>query len=137
MHGNRRKRNVSNLVILSRKSAVSNRMDIRQKKVISAEVTETSDTNFYCGFFSQGIYVETWETLPLGTRLRVNIEIEDLKETFEVEGQVRLIKTEDGIDDDLNSGMGIEFLCLTDSQEKTIARFCEVRQPMFYDYDPA
>lgn len=104
------------------------------KKIITAEVTISSDTNFYRGFAAQGIYVETWETLPVGTRLRVKIAIEDLDEKFEVDGQVRLIKTEDGIEDDLNSGMGIEFLWLTPSQQKTICRFWNIREPIFYDY---
>ena len=78
--------------------------------------------------------METWDTLPVGTRVRVRIDIEDLDEKFEVDGRVRLIKTEDGIEDDLNSGMGIEFFWLNASQQNTIQRFWKMREPIFYEY---
>ena len=137
LYDNQGKRDVPNLRVLAGGKSDSTRMEIRPKKVINAEVTRASDTNFYRGFLPRGIYVETWEILPLGTRLRVNIDIEDLGESFEIEGKVCLVKTENGLNDDLNSGVGIEFCRLTESQENTIARFCEIREPIFYDYEPS
>ena len=63
-----------------------------------------------------------------------NGNVSEPEVSIEVDGQVRLVMNGHGIEDYLNLGLGIEFIGLTDNQEKQTRGIARFWGPLFYDY---
>lgn len=103
---------------------------------IEAEVGFQSETNFFTGFTEDistgGLFVATYDTLPMGSKLSVNFTLPDGR-LISVEGVVRWIREFNEMTPDTVPGMGVQFESLSAEDEETIRSFIEERSPLFFE----
>ncbi len=93
--------------------------------LLDCEVDYGSDDTF---LFAQatnisalGIFLQTREPEPVGTRLNLRFSLSAQEAPLQVEGVVRWVNPyRPGDFDNINPGMGIEFTLLTDTQREQI-----------------
>lgn len=96
-----------------------------------------SETNFYMGLTEDisegGLFVATWEWLPIGTKVRLKFGIPGGTDMY-VDGVVRWVR-ERASDEDSWAvpGMGIQFLTLPEPAKNAIDGFIAQRAPLFYE----
>jgi len=112
----------------------------RQHKRVPLEtnVDFAGETNFYTGFVEDisngGLYVSTFNLLPIGTRIELSFTLPNGLQ-IEVPGQVRWIHDPFDPGDSSSPGMGIMFEELKIEDKKQIDAFIEERSPLFFDED--
>jgi uncharacterized protein (TIGR02266 family) len=91
------------------------------------------DSHFFAGLSQDisegGIFVATYERLPIGTGLTLSLEIHE--GTVEVRGEVRWVRT--GEEHDSRPGLGIAFTEVSPEAADRIARYCARRPPLYVD----
>ena len=104
---------------------------------VTTEVSFESETNFYVGFTADistgGLFVVTWNTVPIGTSITLNFTVPPSNREIKVDGIVRWVREHNPNDPDLWPGMGIQFEDLSPEQAKAIEAFVKEREPLFYD----
>jgi uncharacterized protein (TIGR02266 family) len=107
---------------------------VAARHTIEADIGLHSETNFYAGFAGDvsdgGIFVATYQLMPIGTDLTVSFVLPDGHQVT-APGVVRWVR-ETG-DSDNPPGMGIAFRDLYAADRGAIARFLSQRPPLFYD----
>jgi uncharacterized protein (TIGR02266 family) len=107
----------------------------RPRVGVAADIGFQSDTNFYTGFSGDlsdgGIFVATYDLLPIGTDLTVSFVLPDGHQ-ITAEGHVSWIREET---EDTKPGMGVAFDRLPPEDQEAVFRFIERRAPLFYDGD--
>ncbi len=102
---------------------------------VAAEVGLYSDSNFYTGFTEDvsegGLFVATYDLLPIGTQLDLEFGLPGGTE-FQVRGEVRWIR-DPIMSDEAFPGMGVQFIDLTSEDKIFIQEFVASREPLFYD----
>jgi type IV pilus assembly protein PilZ len=98
---------------------------VAERVFVDMEVDYASDDTFLFAYArnisSLGIFLQTNEPKPPGTHLNLRFSSPQTGERLEVEGVVRWINPfRPGDIDNINPGMGIEFLNLTDEQRESI-----------------
>ncbi|MBS2017516.1 MAG: PilZ domain-containing protein [Deltaproteobacteria bacterium] len=92
----------------------------------------TSDSYVYAGVTENvsegGLFVATWIPLPIGSKLRMSVEI--LGEMFVVEGVVRWWRDPSP---DSPPGMGVEWLEMTDALRQAIERLVRERPSLLFE----
>ncbi len=110
------------------------RSDIRH--AIEVDIGIYSDSNFFTGFAqdisSGGLFVATYDTLPIGSRLNVNFSLPD-GPVVSLNGKVRWVREFNDANPDTVPGMGIQFLNLSDPDRRAINQFMVNHPPLFYD----
>jgi uncharacterized protein (TIGR02266 family) len=108
---------------------------LAQRQTIECDIGLHSDTNFYAGFAGDvsdgGIFVATYNLLPIGTELTVSFVLPDGHQVT-VDGIVRWVRDAEG-DQGNPPGMGISFKELYAADRAAIGRFQTRRAPLFYD----
>jgi uncharacterized protein (TIGR02266 family) len=98
---------------------------------ISVEVDFGSEHNFYSAKTRDisvgGLFIETDIALPIGTRLRVDLNF--LEKQLHAEGEVTWVLVGDNED---IAGVGVRFVDLAESARKNIEAFMELREPMAF-----
>jgi|CZKU01.1.fsa_nt_gi uncharacterized protein (TIGR02266 family) len=99
------------------------------------EVTLFSDSNFYVGFTENisegGLFVATYFTRPLGSKLEICVRIPGRADPLTLRGSVRWLR-DDSPTSDGHPGMGIQFDAISKSDESDIAAFLGTRDPLFF-----
>jgi uncharacterized protein (TIGR02266 family) len=108
----------------------------RHKRVaMQAEVSLSSDSNFYSGFASDlsegGIFVATCNVLERGTEVDVTFTLPDGKPVT-ARGVVRWAREFNDATPDVFPGVGVEFTDMAPEQRATIHDFTEQREPLFW-----
>jgi len=108
----------------------------RHKRVaMQAEVSLSSDSNFYSGFASDlsegGIFVATCNVLERGTLVDVTFTLPDGKPVT-ARGVVRWAREFNDATPDVFPGVGVEFTDIAPEQRATIHDFTEQREPLFW-----
>lgn len=103
------------------------------------EVNMTSENNFFSGFTSDlsegGVFVATYEVLPVGTRVRFDFKLG--KGSLSCEGEVRWVREPSPYLDGVSPGMGLRFVDLPPQVERAINDFiAEHREAIFFDDSP-
>ena len=108
-----------------------------KRKEVITEVTFESETNFYTGFTvdisAGGLFVVTWDLVPIGTKINISLTLPNVEKPISVEGQVRWVREYKNTNPDLWPGMGIQFQGLSDSARAIIDTFIESREPLYYE----
>lgn len=103
---------------------------------IEADIGLQSETNFYTGFSGDlsdgGIFVATYNLLPIGTELTVSFVLPDGPQITAL-GRVSWVREANPDEPDLKPGMGIAFEELPNEEQESVLRFIEHRAPLFYD----
>ncbi|MEM6955551.1 MAG: TIGR02266 family protein [Myxococcota bacterium] len=102
---------------------------------VAVEVGVYSDSNFYTGFTEDvsegGLFVATYELLPIGTEMELEFGLPGGAE-FKLTGVVRWLRDPILSDDGPFPGMGVQFINLTPDDKVLIQEFVQSREPLFY-----
>jgi uncharacterized protein (TIGR02266 family) len=95
----------------------------RRKSVrlgLHANITTTSDTNFFAGFAENisegGVFISTYSPPSVGEVVALRISVLGVQELI-VQGEVRWIRTDD---DGMSVGCGVRFCSLNDQQRAAL-----------------
>ncbi len=95
-----------------------------------------SEHNFYAGFVENlsagGVFIATYNILAVGEVIEFELGLPDSEVPVKGTGEVRWTR-EPREGSDMQPGLGIRFLSLSDESNKIIERFVEQREPMFFD----
>jgi len=106
------------------------------RMVLQSEVGFETESNFYTGFIEDisegGIFVATWELLPRGSEVDVELE---LPTGHIVRGRAIVRWLRDLRDEQADSppGMGMQFCDLLVEDRNAINTFIATRSPLFFD----
>lgn len=103
---------------------------------LEANIGATTESNFFVGFSGEisegGVFLGTYEVLPLGTAIDLLVTLPGGFET-RIDGHVAFARDPLDFSADAQPGMGIRFDRLAQDQRDLILRFIRKRAPMFYD----
>lgn len=95
-----------------------------------------SETNFFTGFSGDvsegGLFVATYQPLPMGTRLSLSFVLPDGHQVT-AEGRVAWMRATSGLDGGTPPGMGIRFDSLNAVHREAIEEYVRLRQPLFFE----
>lgn len=108
-----------------------------ERAELRADVSLYSETNFWSGFTEDlsegGLFVATYELLPIGTRMELVFELPSGAEV-RTSAEVRWHRAARQGSDTM-PGMGFSFLNLSQSDLATIRAFVKHRDPLLWDED--
>jgi len=103
---------------------------------VAVDVDLESENCFFAGMTENlsegGLFVATYDTLPIGTLCDVTISLFDLP-PISARCEVRWLRHEATSSDDYAPGMGVSFVDLAEEDRLTIAEFLQMREPFFID----
>jgi uncharacterized protein (TIGR02266 family) len=106
------------------------------RTAMEANVGATTESNFYVGFSGEisegGVFVATYNVLPLGTLIEVLVTLPGGFEA-KLPGKVRFVRDPMDFSMDSEPGVGVAFEALPDKDRELILRFIRKRPPLFYD----
>ena len=101
------------------------------------KVSGDSSHNFYTGLTNNisegGLFIATEQLIDIGTVIAFQFMLPGMAEAIPLDGIVRWVRASDGFNDDLESGMGVQFTNLTPNLKERIHDFIEQRDSIFYD----
>ena len=105
-----------------------------------AEVTHSSEENFYTGFANNisegGLFITTHSPAPIGETVSVKFKLPNSGHEVEIQCIVRWARDYNQLTPDMSPGMGLEFVNLPKEIYDEINEFIEnVREPMFHPED--
>ncbi len=103
---------------------------------VEAEVTFSSEENFYQGFSENisegGLFLITFATRRCGEVITVRFSLPGIERPIEARAEVRWLRSPDW-ERGVNPGIGVRFIDLSDADREAIERFAARREPLFYD----
>ena len=81
----------------------------------------------------EGIFIQTTNPLPPSTRLRLQFSLPNVNYPFEVEGEVIWVNPYRPGEENINPGMGIQFLNLKDKSKELINHLVRRKAYLFDD----
>ena len=104
------------------------------------EVGLLADYQFYTGFSQNisagGLFIATHDILPIGSVFHITFRIPGVDHVFSCDAEVRWSRTYDGGTlDDLQPGMGVRFVDLTDLEIGLINGYIVGRETLFHSDD--
>ena len=107
---------------------------------LEVEVSETSQSNFYTGFTRNisegGLFIATAKLQDIGSSITFRLKIPPNSEMVELTAIVRWVREHHPLNPDIESGMGVQFINLTEEIRVQIQRFIEnQRESLFFDVD--
>lgn len=116
----------------ARSAQRSERRSVRRWCELEIEFTE--DTQFFAGFTQDisegGLFVATYQTLPVGSRLNLTFQLPD-GSPITAHGEVRWLRQGDG--GETRPGMGIAFTAVPSASMEAIRRFCARHPPLYVE----
>jgi uncharacterized protein (TIGR02266 family) len=113
--------------------AASNRRG-SERHPVAIELEFAQDSHFFTGLSQDisegGIFVATYERLPIGTALSLTFETQT--GPVHARGQVRWVR--DAEQGDARPGIGIAFTELTPAAVECIALYCSRQPPLYVDF---
>jgi uncharacterized protein (TIGR02266 family) len=106
------------------------------RQVVEVEIGVHSGTNFFTGFSqdisSGGLFISTYDTLPIGAKVNVNFSL-PFGPVFSVDGTVRWLREFNEFTPDVIPGMGVQFESLTDEEIEILNEYIAEIPPLFYE----
>jgi len=102
---------------------------------VEVNVGGNTQSNFWMGFGGYdeaGVFLCTYEVLPVGTACNVLVTLPGMLE-FRATGTIRFVVDPLDFTSDAEPGIGIQFADLDDDAKSLMKRFIQKRAPMFYD----
>ena len=104
---------------------------------LKVEVSGQSDHQFFTGFSENistgGLFIATYQTLPLGTTFQLSFSVPGVDRQFECKCEVRWVREHDAETPHAVPGVGVNFLELTASDEQILDTILGRVDTMFYD----
>jgi uncharacterized protein (TIGR02266 family) len=98
---------------------------------VALEVSHDSDSNFYLGLTENisegGVFIATVHIKPVGSRLHLDIALDDGLEPLRITGEVRWSR------ECSPHGIGVRFLDLSKTDKLRIRAFLVRRDPLFFE----
>lgn len=102
---------------------------------IEIDVGFTTESNFFVGFAGDltdgGLFVSTWQPLPVGSRVIVSFTLPDGHKA-KATGQVMWAREADDTAPDATPGIGVTLEGLTETDMKSVRSFMSKRAPIFH-----
>ena len=102
------------------------------------EVTLNGPHNFFTGFTQNisegGVFIATHQVFPIGTEFELTLKIGD-KVIHPTAKVVWVREPSPFLPDDIDPGMGLQFVNLTEEEKRIIEEFIKKKEPMFFDAD--
>ena len=96
-----------------------------------------SEHNFYTGLTDNisegGVFIATTQILDIGTKIKFPLALPSMLEPEEVEGIVRWVRREGRADSNVPSGIGIQFIKISDKFKARINQYIQSSDTIFYD----
>ena len=106
------------------------------RRAMEVDIGIHSETNFFTGFSmdisSGGLFVSTYDVLPVGTELNVNFSLPH-GPVLSLDGTVNWVREYNSTQPDQAPGMGIRFTHISREDEEHINRYISQHDPLFYD----
>lgn len=106
------------------------------REEVEANIGASSETNFYVGFSGEvsdgGVFVATYNTLPVGTYVNLLITLPGGFE-LKMQGKVHFVRDPMDLLADSEPGMGVKFENIGAENRDLVLRFIRKRPPIFYD----
>jgi uncharacterized protein (TIGR02266 family) len=106
------------------------------RHVVEVEIGVHSGANFFTGFSldisSGGLFISTYDTLLIGTKVNVNFSL-PYGSIFSIDGTVRWIREFNELIPDVIPGMGVQFDALTEEETEMINDFISETPPIFFE----
>ncbi|MFH1811067.1 MAG: TIGR02266 family protein [Pseudomonadota bacterium] len=103
---------------------------------VEVDVGWNTEHNFYQGLSENlsegGLFVATYDDLPLGTQLQVTLQLPDAP-CITARAVVRWVRAHNRFTRDLAPGVGMQFTALDASAQAAIRSFLSGRAPIFYE----
>ena len=117
-------------------SGAERRIDGR--KEFQVEVGLLADYQFFTGFTQNisegGLFIATHELMDIGTRFEVTFEIPGIAHAFNCTCEVRWLRTYDGGSlEEMQPGMGVRFVNLTEQEIGLINGYMVGRETLFHE----
>lgn len=104
---------------------------------LDVDIGFQSESNFYVGFSEDisegGLFVATYDFLPIGTRLTVNFTLPD-GHVVSALSEVRWVREHNPRVPEMMPGMGVQFLDLRAEDRAAVQRFLRRRAPLFHEH---
>lgn len=104
-----------------------------ERHACAIELEFSLDSHFFAGLSEDisegGVFIATYERLPIGTRLAISFEVQE--GLIEARGEVRWVRG-----DETSSGwpgLGIAFIELSPEASERIAAYCARCPPLYVD----
>ena len=101
------------------------------------EVSANTGHQFFTGFTENistgGLFVQTYQTMPLGSVLSMAMRIPGLDREFQLECEVRWVREYSEMTPHMLPGMGVRFINLAPEDELLLNAALSQMQTMFYD----
>ncbi len=93
--------------------------------------------NFFNGFTQDiskgGIFIATHQIYPIGTEMRLSFKLGS--KTITTDAVVRWVKKPENVSEDIDPGMGLQFINLEKADQELIDEFIKKKEPLFFDDD--
>ncbi len=103
------------------------------------EVGAQTGHQFFTGFTEDisagGLFISTYETLPLGSILQVSFSVPGVDHTFETRAEVRWVREYDETNPVMHPGMGVRFLEIKGREEQFLNKLLTQMDTLFYEDD--
>jgi uncharacterized protein (TIGR02266 family) len=101
---------------------------------IEVEVSWTSESQFFAGLTGDvstgGLFVQTYEMRPVGTRLRLDVSLPDAE--IHAAGVVRWVRP---AAEGAPPGLGVVFERLSSEDRESIEAFCRTRPALYHELE--
>lgn len=101
------------------------------------EVSGESGHQFFTGFAENistgGLFIATYHTLPVGTRLRVGFRVPGLDRNFECDSEVRWVREYSDHSCAVVPGIGVKFLNLSSSDVAQLDQQLSRLETLFFE----
>jgi len=104
---------------------------------LKVEVSAQSDHQFFTGFSenisSGGLFIGTYQILPIGTKFKLSFSVPGVDRTFEASCEVRWLREYNENTPDVVPGVGVRFVGLDSQDEQILDAILQRVETMFYD----
>jgi len=104
---------------------------------LRVEVSGQSDHQFFTGFSENistgGLFIATYQTLPLGTTFQFSFSVPGVDRQFDCKCEVRWVREHDAESPHGVPGVGVNFLELSPADERILDAILSRVDTMFYD----
>ena len=101
------------------------------------ELSANSSHQFFTGFTENisagGLFIATYQTLPLGSKFQIQFTVPGVDYQFQVDCEVRWVREYNEMMPHMTPGMGVNFIDLSVGEQQILNDSLKRMETMFYD----
>ena len=113
------------------------RVPLEMELSFEIDLGKDSEHNFYTGLANNisegGVFISTTQVLDIGTKLKFPIILPGMSQPEVVGGAVRWVRREGRAEENVPSGIGIQFTEISPNLKKQINHYIQNRESIFYE----